>query len=78
MKSSNDAASFENGLSGIASKHGISNWRASEATFRGIGEALGKANLSETQLEVYKSNLAAGDPTMALAMQKGFEETHAR
>jgi len=76
VKSSNDVAALQDGIAGIASKHGITNWQASEATYRGIGEGLGRAGVTPTQLEVYKSNLASGNPTMALAIQQGYQRTH--
>lgn len=75
VKSSQDVTAFEQGIAAIAMKHGVTNWQASEATYRGIGEGLGKAHVTEAQLEVYKANLAHGNGAMALAMQKGYEKT---
>lgn len=75
VKSSQDVAAFEQGVAAVAMKHGVSNWQASEATYRGIGEGLGKAKVTSTQLEVYKANLAHGNAAMAAAMQQGYERT---
>jgi hypothetical protein len=76
VKSSQDVAAFEQGIGAVAMKHGVSNWRASEATYRGIGEGLGKAQVTPTQLEVYKANLTGGNAVMATAMQQGYARTH--
>jgi len=76
VKSSNDVTAFQNGIASVASKHGITNWQASEATWRGVGEGLGRAHVTPTQLEVYKANLASGSPGTALAIQQGYQRTY--
>lgn len=74
VRSNDNVRGFRNGLASIAEKHGISNWEADTATYRGIGQGLGKAKVKQAQLEVYKSNLAGGDATYAAAMQKGYDQ----
>src|SRR5262245_44452232 len=73
VKSGGDYASFSSGLSGIASKHGVSNWEADTNTYVGIGEGLKQAGVTPMQLEVWKANLSGGDPTKASAIQKGYD-----
>ncbi|MGH7787882.1 MAG: putative lipoprotein [Candidatus Binatia bacterium] len=66
---------FGAGLSGIAKKHGVSNWESDMDTFVGIGAGLKQAGVSPTALEVWKTNLSQGDPTKATAIQKGYDAT---
>jgi hypothetical protein len=73
-RSSSDLEGFRKGLASIAEKHGISNWEADEATYTGIGAGLAKAQVNETQLEVYKNNLSKGDDVKATAIQKGYDQ----
>ena len=73
VKSGGDFAAFSNGLSGIAQKHGISNWEADMDTYQGIGEGLKQAGVTQMQLEVWKTNLAGSDPSKAAAIQKGYD-----
>jgi len=73
VRSSSDIEGFRKGLASLAEKHGISNWEADEATYTGIGEGLAKAQVKETQLEIYKSNLSKGDAVKATAIQKGYD-----
>jgi hypothetical protein len=73
VKSGGDYATFSSGLAGIASKHGVSNWEADMDTYVGIGEGLKQAGVTPMQLEVWKSNIAAGDAAKAAAMQKGYD-----
>jgi hypothetical protein len=74
VRSSSDLEEFRKGLASIAEKHGISNWEADEATYTGIGAGLAKAQVKESQLEVYKANLSKGDAAKANAIQKGYEQ----
>ena len=74
VRSSADIEAFKKGLSSLAAKHGISNWEADQATYLGIGEGLGKAQVSDVQLEVYKTNLSQGDAVKASTIQRGYEK----
>jgi hypothetical protein len=73
VRSSTDLEGFRKGLASVAQKHGVSNWEADVATYTGIGEGLGKAQVKQTQLEVYKTNLAGGDAVKASAIEKGYQ-----
>lgn len=73
VKSGGDYATFSRGLGSIASKHGVSNWEADNDTYVGIGEGLKQAGVTQMQLEVWKTNLAAGDASKAAAIQKGYD-----
>ena len=72
-KSGGDYSEFTRGLGSIATKHGVSNWEADMDTYVGIGEGLKKGGVTPMQLEVWKTNLAAGDASKAAAMQKGYD-----
>jgi hypothetical protein len=74
LRSSNDIEAFRKGLASLAAKHGITNWEADLASYSGIGEGLGKAQVSVTQAEVFKNNLSGGDTVKAAAIQKGYEK----
>jgi hypothetical protein len=74
VKSSSNPDDFKKGLASVANKHGISNWEADEATYTGIGAGLAKAQASEMQVEVYKTNLSQGDAVKASAIQKGYAQ----
>jgi len=74
VRSGNDVAAYRKGLTSIATKHGITNWEADDSTYIGIGEGLGKAQVTSVQLEVYKTNLSEGDPVKASSIQKGYEK----
>lgn len=73
LRSSSDIEGFRNGIDSIAKKHGISNWEGDKTTYEGIGEGLGKAKVKQSQVDVYKTNLAAGDAAKASALQKGYD-----
>jgi hypothetical protein len=75
VRSSDDPAAFRKGVSSIAQKHGVSNWEADHATYTGIGQGLGKAQVKQSQVEVYKANLSAGDAAKASEIQKGYDQS---
>lgn len=75
LRTSSDIEAFRKGLASLAAKHGITNWEADQATYIGIGEGLGKAKVSNIQLETYMTNLSGGDVVKATAIQKGFEKS---
>ena len=74
VKSGGDVNTFMGGLGNLASKHGITNWEADSATYIGIGRGLKAANVTPTQLEVYKTNLSKGDAAKAASIQKGYDQ----
>ena len=75
VKSGGDFDAFTRGLSGIASKHGVSNWESDDVTYVGIGQGLQRGGVTPTQLEVWKSNLARGDASKAASIQRGYDST---
>ncbi len=74
VRSASDVEGYKKGLATLAAKHGITNWEADQATYLGIGEGLGKAQVKDLQLEAYKMNLSGGDAAKASAIQKGYEK----
>ena len=73
LRSSTDVSKFMTGISGLATKNGISNWEAEPATYIGIGRGLKKANVPPTQFDVYKTNFSKGDATKAANIQMGYD-----
>ena len=71
-KSNGRADDLRTRIAEIAGKHGVSDWEASESTFRGIGEGLGKAGARQVEVDAFKSNLAT-DKEEADWIQKGYE-----
>lgn len=74
VRSGGDFNSFMAGLGNVASKHGITNWEADNATYVGIGRGLKAANVTQLQVDVYKTNLSKGDATKAAAIQQGYDK----
>ena len=56
----------------LAKKHGVTDWEASKATYKGIGEGLAKAGLRQVEVEAYKQNLTSTSE-QAEWMQKGYD-----
>jgi len=73
VQSGGDFDTFTHGLSGIASKHGVSNWESDDNTYVGIGQGLKQAGVTTMQLDVWKTNLSKGDAKKAAAIQKGYD-----
>lgn len=71
-QSRTDRAAVLDGMPKIAKDHGISNWEADRSTWLGIGEGLGKAKVSPTELELYKQSLAGSDAARAADIQSGY------
>jgi len=64
---------FQKGLGDLARRHGVTNWEANRASYRGIGEGLGRARVTQTQLDVFKTNLAGSSPEKMRDMQVGYD-----
>jgi len=75
-RSNSDLAGFRKSLASIGEKHGITNWEADNTTYSAIGKGLAKANVLQTQVDMYIFNLSRGDTTMAAAIQKGYDRGH--
>lgn len=72
VKAGGTAAALRPEIGKIAAKHGISNWEASEATYRGIGQGLAAAGYSKTEFDAFVQVLA---PTgeQQVWIQKGYK-----
>ena len=64
---------FMGGLGRLAMTYGITNWEDDHVTYVGIGRGLKKANVTNVELEVYKTNLARTDREKALNIQNGYD-----
>jgi len=77
VKSGGAFADFKRKLGNLARERGVTNWEENMATYEGIGQGLGKANVGDAELSAYVQNLAGGDSQKADAMRKGYQSTRA-
>lgn len=70
----NDYHSFQNGISAIATRNGITSWESNPKTYIAIGKALKKAKLTDAQYQNLKYLLADSDYAKMKDIQKGYEE----
>ena len=61
------------GVAAIGERYGIADWEADMVTYTGIGEGLARADISQQQVDAYKSGLSCGDYTKSAAIQRGYE-----
>src|SRR5258706_6234518 len=61
VQSGGDFPTFTRGLSQIAAKHGVSDWESDSNTYVGIGQGLKRAGVTQTQVDVWGTNLSHGD-----------------
>jgi len=73
VKSGGRIDDFKRRLGELAKERGITDWETNLVTYEGIGRGLGKAKVSQVELETYTSNLAGMDSAKAKAMKDGFE-----
>ena len=64
---------FMKGLGTVAERHGVSDWEADDATYIGIGQGLGKAKFTQTQVDVFAKNVTSGDAKRTKLVQQGYE-----
>lgn len=64
---------FIKGLGGVAERHGVTNWEADDATYIGIGQGLGKAKFTQTQLDVFAKNVTNSDAKKTKLVQQGYD-----
>lgn len=64
---------FMKGLGSVAERHGVTNWEADDATYIGIGQGLGKAKFTQTQLDVFAKNVTNGDAKKTKLVQQGYD-----
>jgi hypothetical protein len=72
VKSGGQFEAFQRQLGELAKRHDITNWEDSLATYEGIGAGLGRAKVSQVQVDAYKRNLGQGDPQKMEAIQKAY------
>jgi hypothetical protein len=73
VKSGGRIEDFKRRLGELAKERGITDWETNLVTYEGIGRGLGKAKVSEVELQTYTSNLAGPDPARAKAIKEGFD-----
>ena len=73
VKSGGRIEDFRRRIGDLAKERGITDWETNLVTYEGIGRGLGKAKVSQVELETYTSNLAGMDPAKAKAIKDGFE-----
>ena len=71
-----DFRGFQADIARTAQEHGITNWEENPATYTAIGEGLGSAKVSDTELMAYKRNLSGGDERKAALIQQGYDSVH--
>jgi len=69
---------FMKGLANVAERHGVSNWEADDATYIGIGQGLGKAKFTQTQVDVFAKNVTNGDAKKTKLVQQGYDSVPQR
>jgi hypothetical protein len=75
VQSGGDFTTFTRGLSSVAAKHGVSDWESDDNTYVGIGQGLKRAGATQTQVDVWETNLSHGDKSKASAIQSGYDST---
>ena len=73
VKSGGRIEDFKRRLGDLAKERGITDWEENMATYEGIGRGLGKAKVSQVELDTYTANLSGGDPKKAKAIKDGFD-----
>lgn len=73
VKSGGRVEDFKRRLGDLAKERGITDWEENMATYEGIGRGLGKAKVSQVELDTYTANLSGGDPKKAKAIKDGFD-----
>lgn len=73
VQSGGDFDTFTRGLGRVAAQHGVSNWESDTDTYVGIGQGLKRAGMTQTQVDVWKTNLSKGDASKAAAIQRGYD-----
>ena len=71
--SSGQVDTFMTGLGSIAERHGVTNWEADDATYIGIGQGLGNAEFTQTQVDVFARNVTNGDAKKTKLVQQGYD-----
>lgn len=72
-KQGGDIGALRNGVSGLASKRGITNWEVDPLTCQSIGQGVGKAGMSEEEFTKFSKSLFGDDLTKANELRKGYD-----
>jgi len=73
VKSGGRVEDFKRRLGDLAKERGITAWEQNRLTYEGIGRGLGKAKVSQVELETYTANLAGADVAKAKAIKEGYD-----
>jgi hypothetical protein len=73
VKSGGRIEDFKRRLGELAKERGITDWEQNPVTYDGIGRGLGKAKVSQVELDTYTSNLAGSDQAKAKAIKDGYD-----
>src|SRR5215510_5195970 len=73
VKSGGQIEDFRKRLGDLAKERGITDWEQNLVTYDGIGRGLGKAKVSQVELDTYATNLAGSDPAKAKAIKDGYD-----
>lgn len=72
VKSGGQFDAFQKRIGELAKKHDITNWEDNMGTYDGVGAGLGRAKVTQAQVDAYKQNLGKGDPKKMEAIQKAY------
>ena len=72
VKSGGQFDAFQKRIGELARRYDITNWEDSLATYEGVGAGLGRAKVSQVQVDAYKQNLGNGDTRKMDALQKAY------
>jgi hypothetical protein len=73
VKSGGAFEEYKRRLGDLARERGITDWETNLLTYEGIGRGLGKAKVSQVELDTYTANLAGGDPARIKAIKDGYD-----
>lgn len=74
-KQGGDIGALRNGVSGLATKRGITNWEVDSVTCQSIGKGVGKAGMSEEGFTKFSQQLFGQDLMKANELRKGYDVT---
>lgn len=72
-KQGGDIGALRAGVTGIASKRGLTNWEVDALTCQSIGAGAGKAGMSEQDFMEFSQSLFGQDLTKSNELRKGYE-----
>jgi hypothetical protein len=72
VKSGGSFDAFQKRIGELARQHDITNWEDALVTYEGVGAGLGRARVSQPQVDAYKQNLGKGDPRKMEAIQRAY------